>query len=51
MFGKTPVLKISEDYQKNIFSKVLFKQFKLSNLSSTAILKTDSIINVSCKCS
>ena len=34
MFGKTSVLKISEDCQKNVFGKVLFKQFELSNLSS-----------------
>ena len=50
MFGKIPVLKISEDSQKNIFGKVLFKQFKLSNLSSITILKTDSITNVSFEC-
>ena len=25
MFGKTPVMKISEESQKNIFGKVLFK--------------------------
>ena len=47
IFGKTPVLKISEDSQKNVFGKVLFKQFDLSILSPITLLKTDSIKNVS----
>ena len=46
-FGKTPVLKISEDSQKNVFGKVHFKQFELPNLSPITIWKTDSITNVS----
>ena len=43
MFGKTPILEISEDSQKNIFGKVLFKEFKLFKLSLITIPKTDSI--------
>ena len=49
MFGKSPVLKISEDSQKSVFGKNLFKQFDLSNLLPITILKTDSITNVSCE--
>ena len=51
MFGKTPVLKIPGDSQENVFGKVPFKQFKLSNLSPITILKSDSTTNVSCECS
>ena len=29
--GKTGVMKVLENYQKNVFSSVLFKKFKLSN--------------------
>ena len=43
MFGKTPILEISEDSQKNIFGKVLSKEFKLFKLSLITIPKTDSI--------
>ena len=52
MFGKTAVLKVSENPQKNFhFSRVAFKRLGLSNLSPITALNNDSIANVSCKCS
>ena len=38
MFGKAAVLKISKNFQKNIFSRVPFKQFELPNLPITIII-------------
>ena len=51
MCQNTAVLKVSENSQWDVFSRVLFKQFELSNLPAIPILKTDSTGNVSCECS
>ena len=46
MFGKTLYFRVLENYQKNIFIGVDFKQLKLSNLTPKTALKTDSTPNV-----
>ena len=48
MFRKSAVLKVSENFQKNLFSRVPFKQFGLSSPSPITIRKTSSTANVSC---
>ena len=39
MFGKTAALKVLENFQKNVSSRVSFKQFELPNLPPTKIWK------------
>ena len=49
MFRKTAVLKVLGNPWKSVFSRVPFRQFKISNLPSMNILKTVSSANVSCE--
>ena len=44
---KNSVFKISEDCQKNVFEKVVFKQFQLSNLSTITIVTPSQMYLVS----
>ena len=44
---KTAVLKVSGNFQKNVFFEVPFNQFELSNLPPIAILETDTATNIS----
>ena len=44
---KTAVLKVSGNFQKNVFFGVTFNQFELSTLPPIAILEIDSAANVS----
>ena len=46
---KTAVLKVSANFQKNVFFRVTFNQFELSNLLPIAILRINSAANVSCE--
>ena len=47
---KTAVKKVLENYQKNVFSSVLFKKFELSNLPTYSYKKTDSAATISLVC-
>lgn len=51
MFGKAVVLKVLKNSQKNIFSRILFKQFDISNIPPINTLKTESIVNIASECS
>ena len=51
MFGKAVALKILKNSQKNIFSRILFKQFDISNIPPINTLKTESIVNIASECS
>ena len=50
MFGKTVVLKVLENSQKNILSSAPFKQFDLPNLLIYNHTEIDSTANISCEC-
>ena len=45
--GKTAVKKFFKNYQKNVFSSVPFKKFKLSNTPTYNYVKTDSATIIS----
>ena len=51
MFGKTVVLKVLENSQKNVLSNVPFKQMDLPNPPIYNHNETGSTANVSCECS
>ena len=51
MFGKTVVLKVLENSQKNVLSKVPFKQIDLPNPPTYKHTETDSTASASCECS
>ena len=48
--GKTAVKKVLENYQKNVFTSVPFKKFKLSNPPTYNYRKTDPAANISFFC-
>ena len=48
--GKTAVKKVLENYQKNVFSSVLFKKFELSSPPTYNCKKTDSAATISFVC-
>ena len=47
---KTAVKKVLKNYQKNVFSRVAFKKFELSNPPTYNYAKTDSAANISLVC-
>ena len=49
MFGKTVVLKVLENSQKNVLSKVPFKQIDLPNPPTYKHTETDSTASASCE--
>ena len=46
MYSQLAVLKVLENFQKNVFDGALFEQFELSNVPLITVLETDNITRV-----